>query len=211
MTHDDRGAGRWIGQRRDTAIDWDTDNPILRAYETGWETNTRRVKFGDGTTAWADLPYAAGKPDDHQTIAYAEDTANTAIPLGVGAFTNLYLTFSVPPTDVDVTLLWGGSIKITTAGNGAITVAPCDVTSGVAPTGFVYVSGNATNAGSFLTGVFSRAPGYGAETNIGPSDDWRVYRLYGYVGRDNGSTLAASSHESGSPAILKPWMKAVLG
>jgi hypothetical protein len=209
MTHDDRSAGRWIGQRRDNAYDWDTDNPVLRAYETGWETDTRRVKFGDGTTAWRDLPYAVGQPDDHRTLRYAEDVANAGYSLGVGVFTQLPLTFSIPPTDVDVTLSWGGSLTINTAGNGGITVAPADVTAGVAPTGFASVSG--TRAGAFLTGAFSSGPTHAGEANIGPSDSWRVYRLYGFVGRDVGSLLAATYRASGNPPILKTWMKATVG
>ena len=47
-----------IKQRRDTAQNWTTNNPILAAGETGWETDTRMVKLGDGSTAWNKLPYA---------------------------------------------------------------------------------------------------------------------------------------------------------
>ena len=42
------------------AADWTTLNEILLERELGLETDTRRFKFGDGTTAWNDLDYAVG-------------------------------------------------------------------------------------------------------------------------------------------------------
>lgn len=46
-----------INQRRDTATNWASSNPVLQLGEVGWETDTRRSKLGDGTTAWNDLLY----------------------------------------------------------------------------------------------------------------------------------------------------------
>jgi hypothetical protein len=46
-----------IQLRRDTAANWNTNNPTLLAGELGFETNTKRAKLGDGTTAWNDLLY----------------------------------------------------------------------------------------------------------------------------------------------------------
>ena len=45
--------------RRDTAANWTTANPTLASGEPGYETDTRKIKYGDGTTAWATLPYLA--------------------------------------------------------------------------------------------------------------------------------------------------------
>lgn len=44
-------------QRRGTASQWTTANTILAAGEIGFETDTNQFKIGDGTTAWAALPY----------------------------------------------------------------------------------------------------------------------------------------------------------
>lgn len=44
--------------RRDTAANWTAANPVLKLAEPGLETDTRYVKYGDGTTAWNSLPYA---------------------------------------------------------------------------------------------------------------------------------------------------------
>lgn len=44
-------------QRRDTAANWQNENPVLDAGEWGYETDTKKVKMGDGSTAWNALPY----------------------------------------------------------------------------------------------------------------------------------------------------------
>ena len=47
-----------IKLRRDTAANWVSNNPILALGETGFETDTRMMKLGNGATHWADLKYA---------------------------------------------------------------------------------------------------------------------------------------------------------
>lgn len=46
--------------RRGTAAEWNETNPILSLGEPGLETDTKKVKYGDGFTPWFDLPYAGG-------------------------------------------------------------------------------------------------------------------------------------------------------
>jgi len=48
-----------IKLRRDTAANWTANNPILASGEPGLETDTLKVKYGDGTTQWNDLDYAS--------------------------------------------------------------------------------------------------------------------------------------------------------
>jgi hypothetical protein len=43
--------------RRGTAAEWTQRNPTLLAGEAGYETDTNRLKFGDGVRAWSALPY----------------------------------------------------------------------------------------------------------------------------------------------------------
>ena len=43
--------------RRDTAANWTSANPILAQGELGAETDTSKIKIGDGTTAWSSLDY----------------------------------------------------------------------------------------------------------------------------------------------------------
>jgi len=48
--------------RRGTYIEWNTVNPILADGEIGYETDTARLKIGNCSTTWTNLPYigAAG-------------------------------------------------------------------------------------------------------------------------------------------------------
>jgi hypothetical protein len=46
-------------QRRGTASQWTSANPILNAGEMGWESDTNKFKIGDGTNHWEDIDYFA--------------------------------------------------------------------------------------------------------------------------------------------------------
>ena len=70
--------------RRDTASNWTTANPILALGEMGAETDTSKIKIGDGTTAWASVPYLIDAGDyltatstntlTNKTITFADNT-----------------------------------------------------------------------------------------------------------------------------------------
>lgn len=49
-----------IQVRRDTASAWTAANPVLQAGEPGLETDTGRIKYGDGVRNWNTLPYSSG-------------------------------------------------------------------------------------------------------------------------------------------------------
>lgn len=59
--------------RRGTAAAWTSANPILGAGEPGLETDTGKVKWGDGATAWVSLPYFA-PPGDWNTLSNKPST-----------------------------------------------------------------------------------------------------------------------------------------
>jgi len=48
-----------LRHRRDTAANWTAANPVLEDGQLGFETDTRKSKLGDGTTAWNTLSYTA--------------------------------------------------------------------------------------------------------------------------------------------------------
>ena len=50
--------------RRGTAKAWADANPVLNEGEPGIELDTRKLKFGDGVTAWNDLQYADAGLDE---------------------------------------------------------------------------------------------------------------------------------------------------
>lgn len=46
-----------IKHKYDTSINWSTENPILLSGEIGIDSDTSRIKVGDGTSTWNVLPY----------------------------------------------------------------------------------------------------------------------------------------------------------
>ena len=64
-------------QRRGTATQWSTANPILAAGEIGFESDTSKFKIGDGVNHWADLVYYASAEEVAALIDGAPDLLNT--------------------------------------------------------------------------------------------------------------------------------------
>lgn len=61
--------------RRDPAAEWTAANPVLLSGEPGYETDSKRMKVGDGATAWRDLPYVA--PSETELSATTTGIAKT--------------------------------------------------------------------------------------------------------------------------------------
>ena len=78
-----------IRVRRDTAANWTSTNPVLALGEQGLETDTRKVKYGDGTTTWNSLGYpdAGGGASEINdlTDAVADNSSKYNIFLGTDA------------------------------------------------------------------------------------------------------------------------------
>lgn len=75
--------------RRGTAAQWQSTNGVLYAGEMGLETDTGRIKVGDGTTAWNLLPYEIAQQYSTDPIAagqgYAYDpNSGLMIPADMG-------------------------------------------------------------------------------------------------------------------------------
>ena len=84
-----------IYNRRDTASNWTTKNPILGSGEFGYETDTKKIKMGDGTTTWNSLPYFIIKADsgiNANNLLTLDSAANTIKDSGVSKT-------SIIPTD----------------------------------------------------------------------------------------------------------------
>jgi len=58
-------------QRRGTAAQWTSANPILAAGEIGFETDTGKFKMGNGSSAWSALSYFADASDFDTTAIQA--------------------------------------------------------------------------------------------------------------------------------------------
>lgn len=46
-----------IKNRADGSANWSNTNPVLEIGELGLETDTNKIKFGDGITTWNSLAY----------------------------------------------------------------------------------------------------------------------------------------------------------
>lgn len=58
-----------IKQRRGTAAEWTSANPVLAAGEIGFESDTNKLKVGNGTSNWASLPYISAASAGGETIS----------------------------------------------------------------------------------------------------------------------------------------------
>lgn len=64
-------------QRRGTASQWTTANPVLAAGEIGFETDTSKFKIGDSVNTWDDLEYFTSAAEIANIIDGAPDLLNT--------------------------------------------------------------------------------------------------------------------------------------
>lgn len=71
-----------IQHRRGAAAEWSLRNPTLLAGEIGYETDTNRLKFGDGVTQWNSLPYAGQNAPPATSLDSLTDVAITSPAVG---------------------------------------------------------------------------------------------------------------------------------
>ena len=76
--------------RRDTAANWTSANPTLSAGEIGYETDTNKLKIGDGSSAWTALIYAGtqmvASSGDSITSTSMVDISGLSIPITAGTW-----------------------------------------------------------------------------------------------------------------------------
>lgn len=76
IVNSDGGQARLGELRRDTAANWTSSNPTLTLSQFGYETDTRKLKVGDGATTWNSLGYVSAiLPDgDHGDVSSSSGT-----------------------------------------------------------------------------------------------------------------------------------------
>jgi hypothetical protein len=101
--------------RADTAANWTSVNPILLANELGRETDTGKIKIGNGTSTWTSLAYQAWA-----TLPVAVNAGGT----GQTSYTNgqLLIGNTTGNTLTKATLTAGSGVAITN-GDGSITIS----------------------------------------------------------------------------------------
>ena len=87
-------ASRRILIRRDTAANWTSANPTLASGELGGETDTGKLKLGNGSTAWNSLAYLGGVTSVNGSTGIVTGLAALASPTFTGTVTTNDLTVS---------------------------------------------------------------------------------------------------------------------
>ena len=131
--------------RRDTSANWTSQNPVLWGGEIGLETNTNKIKLGDGSTAWNSLNYFYGSLDN-ANLSDISDVTITDIQTG------------------DV-LRWNGSAWINDPINLSTDTVGAYVESLVAGTGVTIT--NNTGEGATPTVAIGQAIGTSASVTFG--------------------------------------------
>lgn len=79
--------------RRGTKSQWISANPVLESGELGLETDTGRLKFGDGSSSWDELDYVGTK----ENLIRVQNNSGSAIQKGQAVYINGFnSSFNVP-------------------------------------------------------------------------------------------------------------------
>lgn len=135
-----------IQVRRGTAAQWTSTNPTLAAGEIGFETDTLRMKVGNGSTAWNSLSYVtytatqavatwlATPSSANLAAAVTDETGSGSLVFGTSpTITTPTLTLSGTGSTTQGVIAWdqtnrqldigdGSTIRTITADNAAATL-----------------------------------------------------------------------------------------
>ncbi len=143
-----------LRHRRDTAANWTSNNPVMQAGQLGYETDTLKFKFGDGSTSWISLSYASSV----STGGISDGDKGDIVVSGSGA------TWTID-TGVVSTSKMGGDV--TTAGKALLDDA--DATAQRVTLGLGSIATQNANAvsitGGTLTGVVVSTGAYSSNVN----------------------------------------------
>ena len=117
-------------QRRGTASQWTSANPVLNAGEIGWESDTNKFKIGDGTNHWADIDYFADinstvNPSFGSSITFEGATADSY---------ETVLQVTDPTADRTITFPNATGTVVLADGSGNVTVSGDLTVSGTTTT-----------------------------------------------------------------------------
>jgi hypothetical protein len=74
-----------VQNRRETAATFTSGNPVLYAGEIAVETDTLKLKVGDGSTAWNSLTYLQGEPAPQNNYSFDISASSQTLDLsGIG-------------------------------------------------------------------------------------------------------------------------------
>lgn len=187
-----------IQLRRDSAANWASVNPTLAEGELGIELDTGTFKFGDGSTAWNDLPYIGGSSG----LNWVDNSDNIIVgtlPSGFG---------SLDDPSIAEFVTAGGSPD--DSGNGAVVFGRMNIQIG-SDTGIDdggrYLATYTPNPGSI--GSFSDFLGMGYTLQASSGDRYAVAMItdpfnFGYAHFLVMNEADASPFGDDPPGLLRP-------
>lgn len=139
--------------RRGTASNWTSVNPILAAGEAGYETDSGKLKIGDGTTSWTSLSYISSDAPGVSEIA--QDAVNAALTMGSG------LSKSYDDAGNAITLNNTGVLTFNTR-TGSVTLTDTDINTALGYTAAdaADVSGLGTQTASDIADAITTSESY---------------------------------------------------
>lgn len=103
--------------KRGQSSSWVSQNPVLAPGEPGYEMDTGRVKIGNGTDAWLDLPYVG-----------EDGTGVIAMPTHLEFPSVGNVNYIYKATDEKKLYQWNDSLKVYEVINGGETGGSLDIT-----------------------------------------------------------------------------------
>jgi hypothetical protein len=169
-------------QRRGTAAQWTSANPVLNAGEMGWESDTNKFKIGDGTNHWASLDYfsdinsivnpafgssitfeGATANDFETTLAITDPTADRTITFPDATGT-VALTSDITVTASSTTTLSNKSISL---GSNTVTSTLAELNTAISDADVVSLAGTETLTNKTLTSPVINTPTGITKTDVG--------------------------------------------
>ena len=173
--------------RRDTAANWTSVNPVLAQGELGIETDTLKIKAGDGTTVWNSLGYLI------DTGGYG-----TVTSVGVvGGSTGLTTTGGPITTSGNITLT--GTLAVANGGTAltALGTAGQVLSVNAGATALEYTS----DSGGSVTSVGVSGGTTGLTTSGGPITGSGTITVAGTLAVANGGTGVTTSTGTGAVVL----------
>lgn len=155
------GSELRIQIRRDSTANWGSENPVLYEGELGVDLSSKKIKLGDGATAWADLPFMASTPAEVSAeIAAALTVYTPTSGLAAVAFTGSASSL-IAGTLADIRL--SSNVPLKNAASNAFTGAATfgdTVTAQAAANIRIAASRTGTGPSSLSLGAFTSSPAF---------------------------------------------------
>jgi hypothetical protein len=158
--------------RRDTSTNWSENNPVLASGEPGYETDTGKLKIGDGSTTWNDLSEvgitgATGSVDFTSISSDILPSADRTYDIGATGPGNRWRNGYFQTLYVDAGTVYVGDVPITSK-EGSISVTSINIGPPGVTGSTIYLGDNGTIVVEAEDGQTSQIGATGPTGESGP-------------------------------------------